>query len=284
MKADYSRIALTRLCRLLGLSRQAYYQHFQNHEIKQASHQAVLKLVTSIRAHHPQMGGRKLFKMIQPLMQEHEIKLGRDCMFDLLRINRLLVKRRKVKQYTTNSYHSFRKYPNLIKGYTPTAINQLWVSDITYWKTNRGYVYISLITDAYSRKIVGYHVGKTLEAVETIKALKMAITSLQEKPFNLIHHSDRGFQYCSNDYVKLLRDNSIKISMTENGDPYENALAERMNGIIKGEYLYNYSIQHLMQAQTVLDSVVKLYNEERLHMSCGYKTPESVHSTMLKYG
>jgi transposase InsO family protein len=230
------------------------------------------------------MGGRKILKMIRPFVQEHEIKLGRDSFFDLLRVNHLLVKRRKVRQYTTNSYHSFRKYPSLIKGYTPKSVNQLWVSDITYWKTNKGYVYISLITDAYSRKIVGYHVAKNLEAIETIKALKMAVGNLQATPSNLIHHSDRGLQYCSNEYVKLLRDNNIKISMTENGDPYENALAERMNGIVKNEYLYNYPVTQLIQAKSVMDTVVKLYNEDRPHMSCGYETPESIHSKMLKYG
>jgi putative transposase len=181
MKADYSHIALTRLCRLLGVSRQAYYQHFQYQEIRQSLHQAVLKQVAAIRYRHPQVGGRKIFKMIQPFIHKHDIKLGRDSLFDLLRVNHLLVKRRKTRQYTTNSYHAFRKHPNLIKGYRPTAVNQLWVSDITYWKTNKSYVYISLITDAYSRKIVGYHVARNLEAVETIQALKMALGNLQEK-------------------------------------------------------------------------------------------------------
>jgi len=284
MKVDYHHIALTRLCRLLGITRQAYYQHFQYQQVRQSSHQAVLNQVEVIRHQHPRVGGRKLLRMIQPFMQEQQIKLGRDCFFDLLRTNHLLVKRRKARQYTTNSLHPLYKYPNLIKGYTPQTVNQLWVSDITYWKTNRGYVYLSLITDAYSRKIVGYHVAKNLEAVETLKALKMAIEKLPDTPCNLIHHSDRGLQYCSNDYVKLLRTNNIKISMTENGDPYENALAERMNGIVKGEYLYHYPIDRLIQAKTVIASVVKLYNEERLHISCGYQTPQTVHTRMLKYG
>lgn len=284
MRNHYRQIALVRLCRLFGLSRQAYYQHLKYQEIKQSSHQAVLKQVEAIRNRHPRIGCRKIFKMIQPFTGEHEIKMGRDSLFNLLRINHLLIKRRKAAQYTTNSYHSFRKYPNLIKGYAPKAVNQLWVSDITYWKIDTGYVYISLVTDAYSRKIVGYHVAKNLEAIETIKALKMAVEDLQERPANLIHHSDRGLQYCSYEYVKLLRDNDIKVSMTENGSPYENALAERMNGIVKGEYLNHYSITHLTQAKIVMDSVAKLYNEERLHISCGYQTPQSVHSKILKYG
>ena len=284
MKVDYRHIALSRLCRLLGITRQSYYQYFQYQQVKLISHQTVLKQVLAIRDQHPCVGGRKLFKMIQSVKQEHRIKLGRDGLFDLLRANHLLVKRRKSRHYTTNSLHPFYKYPNLIKEYIPQTVNQLWVSDITYWKTNRGYVYLSLVTDAYSRKIVGYHVAKNLEAAETIKALKMAIESLPNSPSNLIHHSDRGQQYCSNEYVRLLKDNNIKISMTNNGDPYENALAERMNGIVKGEYLYHYTIDRLKQAKMVIDSVVKLYNEERLHSRCGYQTPQSLHSRMLKYG
>jgi transposase InsO family protein len=224
------------------------------------------------------MGGRKIYRMIQPFLQEHKIKMGRDALFKLLEVNNLLVVRRKRKVFTTNSLHHFRKYPNLIKQYTPEGINQLWVSDITYWKIGSGYVYISLTTDAYSRKIVGYHVARTLEAIGTIQALKMALCTVKSKPTGLIHHSDRGLQYCGHQYTKLLQDNQIIISMTENGDPYENALAERVNGILKEEYLNEYSIRNLNQAKMTMDLVVKLYNEERPHMSCGYKTPEHIHS------
>jgi transposase InsO family protein len=203
--------------------------------------------------------------------------MGRDAFFDLLQASNLLVRRKKRKIYTTQSFHWYRKYPNKIKGLTPNGPNQIWVSDITYWKINCGYVYISLITDAYSRKIVGYNLADTLDAIETTQALKNALGDLQKKPIGLIHHSDRGLQYCSSGYVKLLKDHQIEISMTENGDPYENALAERVNGILKEEYLYDYSVDSLDQARLVLDFVIKIYNTERPHLSCSYKTPEFVH-------
>jgi len=190
-----------------------------------------------------------------------------------------LVRRKKGKIYTTQSFHWYRKYPNKIKGVRPDRVNQIWVSDITYWKINCGHVYISLITDAYSRKIVGYNVADTLDAIETTQALMNALSNLERNHKGLIHHSDRGIQYCCTDYIRLLKENGIEISMTENGDPYENAQAERVNGILKEEYLYDYSVDNLAQARLVLDIVIKLYNTERPHMSCSYKTPEFVHKT-----
>lgn len=163
-----------------------------------------------------------------------------------------------------------------------TGINQLWVSDITYFKVAGDYVYISLITDAYSHKVVGYHLAETLETIETLIALQMALKQLpQNLSGSLIHHSDRGVQYCSETCVKLLQDNSIKISMTENGDPLENAVAERINGILKGEYLKYYSITTIPQAKEELKRAVRLYNEDRPHFSIGLLTPELVHSKNL---
>ena len=158
----------------------------------------------------------------------------------LLSSNHLLVRKRKRRIQTTQSLHWLRKYPNLIREFIPTGPNQLWVSDITFWKINGGHVYISFITDAYSHKIVGFHLAETLEAVESVQALKMALSGLFMGPgghFQLIHHSDRGVQYCSYEYVKLLQDCQVQTSMTENGDPLENAIAERLNGILKDEYL-----------------------------------------------
>jgi len=282
MKNHYRQIALVRLCRLLGVTRQAYYQHFKSGQNKRVTNHIVLKQILSIRKWHPRMGGRKIYKMIKPFLQHHTIKMGRDALFNLMEDNQLQVIRKKRKNVTTNSYHRFHKYPNLINGYTPQRINEIWVSDITYWKIDEGYVYISLITDAYSRKVVGYHVAKNLGTAETLQALTMALKKIENKPSRLIHHSDRGIQYCSTEYVKLLQDNNIQISMTANGDPYENALAERMNGILKGEYLYEYAVSNLTQARKIMDLTVKLYNEERPHMSWDYKTPESVHALILK--
>jgi transposase InsO family protein len=218
-------------------------------------------------------------------MLEHQIKIGRDALFDLLSSNYLLVRKRKRRIQTTQSSHWLRKYPNLIRGFVPTGPNQLWVSDITFWKIIGGHVYISLITDAYSHKVVGYHVAETLEAVESVQALKMALSGLFMEPdghFQLIHHSDRGVQYCSFDYVKLLKDNNIQNSMTENGDPLENALAERLNGILKDEYLNDSPVTTLKEARKVLARVIALYNEDRPHMSIGNLYPSQVHEQKIK--
>lgn len=231
------------------------------------------------------MGGRKLYELLEPFMLEHQIKMGRDALFNLLSSHNLLIKRRKRRVRTTNSYHYYRKYPNLIKGKELTGRNQLWVSDITYWKFNEKYVYISLITDAFSRKVVGHELMGTLEAEGPIRALKKAISGLLKRPdnfFELVHHSDRGIQYCSKEYVRLLNENEVKISMTESGDPRENAIAERVNGIIKEEYLSNYSPENIQDAQQLLSNAIKLYNEERPHMSIGNLTPHKVHELNLK--
>ena len=242
----------------------------------------VLNEVISLRKDHPRMGGRKLYERTASFMLEHQIKMGRDALFDLLASNRLLVRRRKRCIHTTNSFHWLRKYPNLIKDLLITGSNQLWVSDITYWKIATGHLYISFITDAYSHKIVGYHLGETLEAVESIQALEMALKSLKHPVSNLIHHSDRGIQYCSSGYVKLLQDNGIKISMTEKGDPLENAVAERVNGIIKNEYLECYQVDNIIRGKELLSKVIDLYNKERPHMSIGNLNPEYLHENNQK--
>lgn len=282
MKDDYHRISLVRLCRLLGITRQAWYQQTWREEVQSIEEQLIVDEVVRIRQRHRRMGGRKLYELLEPFMLEHQIKMGRDALFNVLSAHRLLVRKRRRGVRTTQSFHWMRKYPNLIRDYTPTAPNQLWVSDITYWRISTGYVYISFITDAYSRKVVGYHVAETLEAVETQKALEMALSGLDELPDNLIHHSDRGLQYCSSKYVKLLQDYGIAISMTEHGDPLENAIAERLNGIIKHEYLIGKSISSIKNARKELNNAVRLYNQERPHNSIGNLTPENVHINHLK--
>jgi len=230
------------------------------------------------------MGTRKIYEKLHKFQDEHNIKIGRDALFNLLSSNKLLIRNRQRRVHTTQSFHWLRKYPNLIKGFTPRYPNHLWVSDITYWRIKIGFVYISLITDAFLHKIVGYHVAKTLEGVETMKALKMAISGLLRGPKRrkLIHHSDRGIQYCSHSYVKLLIDNNIKISMTESGDPLDNAIAERVNGIIKNEYLKHYTVESIDDAKRILIMNVKLYNEGRPHNSIGNNYPELVHEFNLK--
>ena len=285
MKSNFSHIGLATLCGWFGVTRQAYYQNNWKGIDISIEEDLILKEVLSIRKRHPRMGTRKLYKKLQSFMLEHQVKMGRDTLFNLLSANHLLVRKRKRRIQTTQSFHWLRKYPNQIRDFTPTGPNQLWVSDITYWKINNNYVYISFITDAYSHKIVGYHVAETLKSVETIQALKMALSGLikeTESHFQLVHHSDRGVQYCCHGYVKLLQDNNIKISMSENGDPLENAIAERVNGIIKDEYLNDYEVKNIKEAKKVLAFVVDLYNKERPHMSIGNLYPEEVHENNLK--
>jgi putative transposase len=284
MKSNFQHIGLAKLCGWFGVTRQAYYQNNWEGITTSLEEELIIQQVKSIRKNHRRIGTRKLYEIMQPFMQEHSIKMGRDVLFNVLAANHLLVRKRNRSIKTTNSYHWLRKYPNLIREFVPIAINQLWVSDITYWKINsNNHVYISFVTDAYSHKIVGYHVAESLESVETIKALQMALSDLRsESHLQLIHHSDRGVQYCHHNYVKLLQDNKIGISMTENGDPRENAVAERVNGIMKDEYLLDYTVNTIIEAKKVLAFVVNLYNEERPHMSIGNLLPSQVHEQNIK--
>lgn len=270
------------MCGWFGITRQAYYQHFREREKCGLEQDLIIGEVQLIRMFHPRMGTRKLHERLQFFLYEHGIKIGRDCLFDLLARNHLLMRKRKRKVYTTNSQHWLRKYPNLVKGIVATRANEIWVSDITYWKIReREHLYVSLVTDAYSRKIVGYQIADNLEAIESIAALQMALRDLGGALghcSSLTHHSDRGIQYCSSQYVKLLQDHKVGISMTESGDPRDNAIAERVNGIIKNEYLELYDVEDINEAKGLLAQVIKLYNEERPHSSIGNKTPEVVHN------
>ena len=278
MRKLYPNMSLESLCGLFGLTRQAYYQHLYRGVDCTIEQEFVIKRVLEIRKDHGRMGGRKLYLKLNSFFVEHQIKMGRDALFRLLTSNFLLIKKRKRNVFTTNSFHWLRKYPNLIKGLNLSTPNQLWVSDITHWKYSSGFLYISLITDAYSRMIVGYHIATTLESIETIQALVMAISTLCELPENLIHHSDRGAQYCSGIYVELLNSVGIGISMTENGDPLENAIAERVNGILKEEYLWDQHPGSIKEAKAILDRAIALYNFDRPHMSISNMTPHEVHT------
>ena len=280
MKNNFQNIGLAKLCSWLGMSRQAYYQNSWKAIDTSIEEELILQQVNQIRQNHPRLGTRKLYDKLQAFMLENSIKMGRDALFNLLAANHLLIRKRKRRITTTNSYHWLRKYPNLIRNFVPTAPHQLWVSDITYWKINaQEHLYISFITDVYSHKIVGYQVAETLEAIESIQALQMALSAFEgaESHLPLAHHSDRGIQYYSREYVKLLQDNNIQISMTENGDPLENAIAERVNGIIKEEYLNAYEVNDIKEARGLLDRVIQLYNNDRPHLSISNLTPNQVH-------
>jgi putative transposase len=230
-----------------------------------------------IRQQMPRIGTRKLHYMLTDTLQKHSIRIGRDKLFDLLSDYGLLVRRRKRKRTnTTDSNHPFRKYPNLIRALEVLRPDHLWVSDITYISLRDGFCYLSLVTDAYSRKIVGYCLYPTLKKEGPIQALKMAVADrVYRQP--LIHHSDRGLQYCCTDYITLLESKAMYISMTENGDPYENAIAERVNGILKSEFALDSDFDNFEKANEAVKRAVSIYNQMRPHASCDYLTPEQAH-------
>jgi transposase InsO family protein len=235
----------------------------------------IVDAVKKIREEQPHIGVRKLQVLLKPVLQKHNIKIGRDGLFDLLREFGLLVKLKRYKHYTTQSKHQFYKYPNQIKDITVTASNQLWVSDITYIETGSRYSYLFLITDAWSKKIVGYNLSSSYSAQGAIQALKMAFNNNKVSE-GLIHHSDRGIQYCSKEYTLLLKKKKAVISMTENSDPYENAIAERVNGILKTELL-QVKYHNEQQASKAIQKAVTIYNTKRPHLSIGLLTPETAH-------
>lgn len=239
----------------------------------------VVKRVKEIRQQMPRIGTRKLHYMLTETLQKHQISIGRDKLFDLLAEYGMLVRRRKRRRVsTTDSNHPYRKYPNLVRELQVLRPNHLWVSDITYISLKDGFCYLSLVTDAYSRKIVGYCLHPTLKKEGPLQALAMALATLSkrlEAPF--IHHSDRGLQYCCSDYTTLLENNGIGISMTEKGDPYENAIAERVNGILKEEFgLYN-DFEDLEYANDTTRQAIDTYNQYRPHASCDHLTLEQAH-------
>lgn len=234
-------------------------------------------MVNEIRQKQPRIGTRKLHQLLKPSLENISIEIGRDKLFTLLSENNMLIRIRKRSKRTTYSNHVYRKYPNLIKDFKPKTANQLWVSDITYIQTMVGFVYLYLITDAYSRKIIGFTVSNTLEAVNTIKCLQHALKPHSKPLSGLIHHSDRGIQYCTHEYISLLQKYNIRISMTENGDPKENAIAERVNGILKQEYLNFHNLLNLKDTKQKVEIAINTYNKLRPHLSCEMYTPEEAH-------
>lgn len=233
-----------------------------------------MEKVKEKRKSMPKLGGRKLYH----LLQKDGIDIGRDKLFELLRESHMLVVKKKHRVITTQSKHWMRKYPNLIEDMEVLRPNKLWVSDITYIIVGNYNDYLFLITDAYSRKIMGFFVAETLKFEGGIEALRMALkeVDLADRK-GLIHHSDRGGQYCCHDYVKLLESNKMLISMTQNGDPYENALAERVNGILKEEWIHNERFSDIEHARERIAEIIRIYNTERPHASCNMMTPEQAH-------
>lgn len=260
-------------------SRQSYYKSL-NYRRRVDSHtKALLQLVHPVRKLMPRLGGKKLFHMLQKDLSAKHIKLGRDRFLEWLRSQDLLIYPKKNYVTTTQSRHRFWVYNNLTESISLTGPNQLWVSDITYLRTREGFCYLALITDAYSRKIVGFDVSDSLELVGCTRALKLALQTASDLS-QLIHHSDRGIQYCSAKYTGILLAKGIKISMAAKGNCYENALAERVNGILKGEFNLDINFKTKQQAIETVKQSVYIYNTHRPHWALNFSTPEKVHAVL----
>lgn len=267
----------------MGISRQAYYQSRQRNAERAQRAEVVVKLVNEHRLRQPRLGTRKLHHLLREPLQQAGVRLGRDAMFDVLRNARMLVPTRRAYHKTTDSHHRFRRHPNLVKEgpeqIRVTRSEQLWVADITYLPTADRYVYLSLVTDAHSRKIVGWHVHPTLQTEEVAQAMKMALRGRQTR-LELTHHSDRGIQYCSSYYQALHRRHGVRCSMTDGYDCYQNALAERVNGILKNEFLLSRPAD-LAQARRMVAESIEIYNHERPHLSLKMQTPDAVHRASM---
>lgn len=265
-----------RLCIFFGVTRQAYYKGVQQCHREAVQEELILELVQQIRRSNKRMGGKKLYSLLQADIHRIDASMGRDKFFDLLRMWGLLIRRHRKYAVTTQSRHRFRVYKNKLQDFTPTGPHQAWVCDITYVRIKKGFVYLFLLTDAYSRKIIGWELSNSLGLEGALKSLAMAIKQCSN-PAGLIHHSDRGFQYCSHDYVDRLKARGIVISMAEAGNCYENAMAERVNGILKDEYGLDETFTDEAEARQAAGEGIKSYNEQRPHWSLNLQIPTKVH-------
>lgn len=265
---------------MFGIARQTYYKRIHSEVSRAARNAVVQEMVGQIRLRQPRIGTRKLHYLLRDRLPRMGLKLGRDALFDVLRRSHMLVLPKRCYRKTTNSHHRFYKHPNLVKEQAkPAKAEQLWVADITYIDTQASTGYLSLITDAYSRRIMGYHLHPSLHTDGVLAALKMALRQRKTKR-KLIHHSDRGIQYCSKAYQNLHRRHRLVCSMTDGYDCYQNALAERINGILKTELIIEKPMD-LDQAETMVRQAVQIYNFERPHHSLNNKTPDAVHQASV---
>ena len=262
-------------CTLFGIDRQVYYRKIKRRIIKQDKAQLVVQLVLEIRTQMPRIGAKKLYYLLGNDLKT--LKIGRDKFIDILRANHLLIIPKRSYHITTNSHHRFRKYKNQLLDLQINQPEQVWVSDITYIGKREKPCYLSLITDAYSKKIVGYNVSDNLNTESSLVALRVALKQRKNKETPLIHHSDRGLQYCANEYQKLLSKNHIQPSMTQNSDPYENAVAERINGILKQEFYIDKYNKDLPIMKQIIRETVDIYNQKRPHLSNHMLTPNQMH-------
>lgn len=263
-------------CDLFGISRQVYYRKIRRRACKQTKAGQVVSLVMEIRKSMPRIGVRKLYYLLQDKLLH--LKIGRDKFFDILRANHLLIQPKRSYHITTNSHHRFRKHQNLILDTVINRPEQVWVSDITYIGKREKPCYLSLVTDAYSKKIMGHYVADNLNTESSLMALKVAVKSRKDKALSLVHHSDRGLQYCADDYQNMLNKHNVKCSMTNNGDPYENAVAERINGILKQEFMIDTYHQDTVIMKIIVKEAIEIYNNQRPHYSNHMLTPEQMHA------
>ena len=264
------------------MTRQNYYARRKQRQRRAVDGELVAGLVQQERQLQPRLGTRKLYHLLKPELERAGVRLGRDRMFEELRKHHLLLEPMAAPYpHTTQSYHNLPVFGNLVQGKELVAPNEVWVSDLSYLRTAEGFLYMALITDKYSRKIVGWHVGDTLEAVGCVRALERALAELPpgSKP---IHHSDQGSQYCCHEYVKRLQERGLAISMTQLNHCAENALAERMNGILKQEYGLGAEFPSKAIARQAVRQGVHLYNTRRPHNSLNKRTPAEVHQAALR--
>ena len=271
------RYSVAALCRWAGMSRQNYYAARRLRRRREVDEALILELVRRERQVQPRLGGRKLRHLLRADLEEAGVDVGRDRFFELLAEHELLVVPKAGIPHTTNSRHSLPVFHNLLASLEVQGSNEAWVSDLTYIRTDEGFLFAALITDAYSRKIVGAHIGDSLEAEGCLRALDQALSELPagKQP---IHHSDRGCQYCCHEYVKRLQARGLAISMTEVMHCYENALAERVNGILKQEYEMDRTFRTKAQAKAAFEQAVWLYNHRRPHLKLNYRFPADVHA------
>jgi putative transposase len=279
MKQYFSLTGMEKLCGLFGKSRQAFYDHSWRHNDEQLHEAWIIDRVKAVRLTMPGIGCQKLFIVLKGELREHGIQIGRDNFYKLLKRHELLIKRRKRYAQTTQSYHRFKKWDDLTINLCVGSVEELWVSDITYLRTETGFVYLSLITDVYSRKIVGYHLSQKLKVEGCIIALNKAIASLSQSGHHrsLIHHSDRGIQYCCDPYISILQKNEIRISMTQSGSPYDNAIAERVNGILKQQFCLDKVFENYGASVDAVSKAIDGYNRLRPHASISNLTPQVAH-------
>ena len=271
-------VTIAGLCRVCAMSKQNYYRLKRARQRVAVDEGLVLDLVRAERRIQPRLGVRKLRVMLEGELRAAGVNMGRDRFFALLGEHDLLIARaRRSGPRTTDSRHRFRIYGNLLKDCELSGPHQAWVSDLTYLRTREGFVYLALVMDAWSRMIVGWHVGETLEALGCVAAVKMALRQLPSDA-RPIHHSDRGTQYCCGEYVALLEGHELAISMTQENHCYENAQAERLNGILKQEYGLGGELARKDQARQAVAEAVNLYNQRRPHTALNYRTPAAVHA------